>query len=587
MTRSEVSREWRQFRLLSRDAGRRLLDRALFSRDTDPVPFMLWAVALLTTPPTLFALNRFRVYAALTAAPDDVVARVALSDRLFFLTYGMLVLALLSTLTWDALMSDPGEQETIGTLPVRPRTMAAARLWAGGAVAAIVAVAITAPAGLVYALVSTVHPALGPTVGVFMGHTISVVLGSVFVFFTLLSLRGILVVGGGGRIADVLGRILQIVTMVLLVNVLFFLPAVLSWLTRQALDDGGWQALLPPVWFAALYAQIAGNAPALSLPPSHLALWGSAASLLTAGLVCVLPARWLGRRVLEVHERKRVGLLLPAATRTGRILLRGPATRAIFGFAAASLIRSRRHTVMLSTYLGLAVATGIASVLVAGARRPPSAGGPPSRIEWGVALPPLTEPAAYVLALPMIFIFFAVIGLIAAAKVPTDLDANWPFRLSPPSVHSTADATAAFLLTFGVFPIVMASACAALIYWPALTVGRVVLLQLASGMLLIECALQGWMRPPFASAHAASAETLKWRGPVLLITLNLFAFIASGLQMRALGSAMGTGAYLLCVGCTMLAMRWRRRRTVDRGTIEFDVTPDDSVVSLDLSEALR
>lgn len=586
MTQKEMSREWRQFHLLSRDAGRRLLDRALFSRDSDPVPFMLWAGALLATPPTLFALNRFRAYAALQAASDDAVARVAIGDRLFFLTYGMLVLALLGTLTWDALLSEPGEQETIGTLPVRPRTMAAARVWAGGAVAALVAGAITAPAGLVYALISTVHPAVGSTVGVLIGHIVSIVLGSVFVFFTLLSVRGILAVCGGGRIADGLGRILQLVTMVLLVNVLFFLPAVLSWLTRQALDDGRWQAL-PPLWFAALYAQITGNAHAALLLPSQLALLGVAASLLTAGLVCVLPARWLGRRALEVRDRDHVGLLLPAATRIGRLLLRGAVTRAIFGFAAASLMRSRRHTVMLATYLGLAVATAIVSVLVAGARRPRSAGMAPSRIEWGVALPPLTEPAAYLLALPMIFIFFAVIGLVAAARVPTDIDANWPFRLFPPTVRSTANATAAFLLTFGVLPIIVATAVAALVYWPPLTVVRVGLLQLASGMLLIECALHGWTRPPFASAHAASAETLKWRWPVFLITLNLFAFTTSGLQMKALESAMGTGAYLLFAVCGVLAVRWRRRRTVERAALEFDVSPDDSVASLNLSGALR
>jgi hypothetical protein len=122
------------------------------------------------------------------------------------------------------------------------------------------------------------------------------------------------------------------------------------------------------------------------------------------------------------------------ATCIERILLRGTVTRAIYGFAAASLMRSRRHIVMLATYLGLAVATAIVSMLVAGARRPASAGVAPSRIEWGVALPPLTEPAAYLLALPMIFIFFAVLGLVAAARVPTDVEANWPFRLFPPPV---------------------------------------------------------------------------------------------------------------------------------------------------------
>lgn len=584
MTRTTAGREWNQFRLLCRDAIRRLLDRALLSKDTDPIPFLLWAVALLTTPPTLFALHRFSVYAALQAAPGDIVARVAMGDRLFFLTYGMIVLALLGTLTWDALMSEPGEHETMGTLPVRPRTVAAARLWAGAMVAVLVAVFITVPASLVYALISTAHTAVGSTGGVLLGHLLSVALGSLFVFFTLLSLRGTLALCGGGRIADNLGRGFQIATIVLVVNVFFFLPAVLSWMTRQALEDGGWQVLLPPLWFAALYAQIAGKA-TTGLLLSQLALAAVVASALTATLVCVVPARWLGRRALESRDRNRVGLVLPIVRHIGEWLLRDGVSRTIFTFAAASLTRSRRHTAMLSTYLGLALATAIVSVLVAGARRPPSVGAP-ARIEWGVALPPFTEPATYLLALPMIFMFFGVIGLVAAAKVPTDIDANWPFRLFAPSVTCTRNATAVFLLTLGVLPVIVLAAVAALIYWPVATAARIAFLQLASGGLLVEFVLRGWTRAPFASAHAASANTLKSRWPIVLITLNLFAFTASGLQMQAVDSAMGTIAYLATCAIGVLTLR-RRQRANEHAPLEFDVTPDDSVASLNLSEALR
>ena len=528
-------------------------------------------------------MHRFTVYAALQGAPAEVVARVAMGDGLFFLTYGMLVLALLGTLTWDALVSEPGEHETLGTLPVRPRTIAAARLWAGAMVAVLIAVSITVPASLVYALISTVQTAVGSTGGVLSGHLLSVALGSLFVFFALLSVRGTLALCGGGRIADGLGRCVQIVTIVLVVNVLFFLPAVLSWMTRQAFEAGGWQALLPPLWFATLYAQIAGQATTGSL--SQLALSGVVAAAVTASLVCVMPARWLGRRALESRNRNSVGLLLPIARHIGERLLRDGVSRTIFTFAAASLTRSRRHTAMLSTYLGLAVATAIVTVLIAGARRPPSVGAP-ARIEWGVALSSLTEPATYLLALPMIFMFFGVIGLVAAAKVPTDIDANWPFRLFAPSVAATRNATTAFLLTLGVFPVIVVAAVAALMYWPVVTVARVGLLQLASGVLLVEFVLHGWTRAPFASAHAASANTLKSRWPIVLITLNLFAFTASGLQMQALDSVMGTVAYLATCAVGVLALR-RRQHANERTPLEFDVTPDDSAASLNLSGALR
>jgi len=79
-----------------------------------------------------------------------------------------------------------------------------------------------------------------------------------FVFFTLVAIRGVVALCAGPNAAAWLGTVLQIVTVVLLVEVLFFLSTVLSSLVRNALDVGASHAMLPPVWFAALYAAIAG-----------------------------------------------------------------------------------------------------------------------------------------------------------------------------------------------------------------------------------------------------------------------------------------------------------------------------------------
>src|SRR5712691_9447041 len=84
---SSLGRDTRQFRLLSNDAVRRLLNTALSSRDTDPVQFALWMVALVGTPPTFYAFNQTLAYASLRRAPAAVVERVAMGDRLFFVIY--------------------------------------------------------------------------------------------------------------------------------------------------------------------------------------------------------------------------------------------------------------------------------------------------------------------------------------------------------------------------------------------------------------------------------------------------------------------------------------------------------------------
>jgi len=124
---ASFDRDWRQFRLLSRDSVRRLLDTALASRDADPMQYALWGLALVITPPVLFAVRKILDYPFLLRAPAAVVQGVALADRLFFITYGMLATALLAALTWEALFPDRTDQEIVGVLPVRPRTLAAAR----------------------------------------------------------------------------------------------------------------------------------------------------------------------------------------------------------------------------------------------------------------------------------------------------------------------------------------------------------------------------------------------------------------------------------------------------------------------------
>jgi hypothetical protein len=55
--RPSLQREQRQLGLLWRDAVRRLLDTARMSRDVDPIQFAIWAAALATTPPLLFAMR--------------------------------------------------------------------------------------------------------------------------------------------------------------------------------------------------------------------------------------------------------------------------------------------------------------------------------------------------------------------------------------------------------------------------------------------------------------------------------------------------------------------------------------------------
>jgi len=82
-------------------------------------------------------------------------------------------MALLASMTWDALFPDRTDQEILGVLPVRPRTLAAARLRAAVTLGAIFAAAINLPTALLYSAVSAVHPLLGSFPRVLFAHVVS------------------------------------------------------------------------------------------------------------------------------------------------------------------------------------------------------------------------------------------------------------------------------------------------------------------------------------------------------------------------------------------------------------------------------
>jgi hypothetical protein len=572
MAMASAAREWRQFVLLSRDSVRNLLNTAVYGDDSDPMQLVIWGVALLATPPWLYAFKQTFLYTGFRTAPVALVETVVLGDRLFFLVYGMLASALLAALVWDALLPDRRDQEIVGVLPVRPRTVAMARLAAATAVAAAFAFAISVPSGVLFAISSTSHPAIGFLPVVLVAHVVATILGSLFAFFVLLIVRGLIAVCAGPGLAHASATVLQLVTIVGLVEVFFFLPSVLPTLARRMLDDGVSAVLLPPILFAALYSWIAGTDRGLLIEGARIAVIALVASAALVSLVYLLPAAHLARRTLETLPRARAHGAASLARLLVPLLLRRAVARSIFLFAVASLTRSRRHLLILATYVGLAIATAGISLVAAQMRGTLS----------------VAEPQPYLLALPLVLLFFLILGLRTAFSVPTDVDANWPFRLAEPKLATVMAATEALLLTVAVVPVCVAVLIAALSAgWPEATAVRLALCDLASGILLIECVLCGWTKVPFTCAHAPTQETLKSRWPVLVIALNLYAFQLANLQQIALQSAWRTATYLLVVGGMAIAIRIWRTYSMRAATPQFDVPEAAGLQTLGLSGALR
>jgi hypothetical protein len=567
----ELRQEWRQLRLLSRDSVRRLLDSVVIARDADPIPFALWALALVMTPPLISAIGKASGYAFLIRAEPALVERIVVADRLYFVVYGMLATALLASLAWDALFPDRDDQEIMGVLPVRPRTLAAARFGAAAALGLGFAAAINLLPALLYTAASAVHPSVGPFPRVLVAHAVATTMGCAFVFFGLMSLRAIVALCAGERIAERLAIVLQIVTTVALVEVFLFLPGVLSSFVRQV-QTGDFTAslALPPIWFAALFALIAEGDGLLAAYAGHAVIATAAAGALALAL-SVLPAGAMGRRALETRAREHAGGLVSLARFVAALSVRDAAVRGLFLFTVASLARNRRHALVIASSIGLAIATCGLSLLSAafhGALR-------------------FTEPRYYLLALPLVFMFFAVFGMRATFAIPADLEANWPFRLRQPSMRASISASRLTIVVFGVLPIAAAWLLVTLVAWPAAVAVASTVMSLASGVMLAEIALTTWTKVPFASAHEPATQILKSRWPWFVLALNLFGYRLADWQARALVSDSGVIHYVVAMGAVVVGIRVWRSGRLRTQIPTLDAVDEDRFETLNLSEALN
>jgi hypothetical protein len=435
-------------------------------------------------------------------------------------------------------------------------------------VGSIFAAAVSLPAALLYSIASSTHPLMGSFPRVFAGHVIATMMACACTFLGLMSLRAIVVISAGERVADRLALVLQFVTIVLLVETFLFLPSVLPDIINAMQQDEASYAWAPPVWFTALFLWIAEGSSFLA---GHVFTAVSITATVTvlAIFVSLVPAAWLGRRVLEVRTLERGSGLATVARSMALLCVRGAVVRSMFIFGVASLLRSRRHTIQLATYLGMAIAVGVLKLI-------------PPIVRDAVVL---DVPRAYTLALPLVLMFFAVFGLRAAFQIPTDLDANWVFRLARPTVRNAVRASRWLILMLGVVPITMIWLLFTFTMWPAATAIAATLLLLVTGMVLTEIALSNWTKIPFASAHEPATETLKSKAAGYVTALLMYQFILSELQARALQSGTRTMTHLGIGIVLVITIRIWRAHMLRKRTPTFDVASSEAI-TLNLSEAV-
>lgn len=396
-------------------------------------------LALLAAPgafAALFLADKYgSLFLFLRGQPPVNGYVASLPDEYFFIVVAMVVAGAVAIWKWDALIPGRRDYVNLAPLPIPAQHILYANLMALVLLAAILALDVNAASSVIFPLmVGNAAPSFA-YVAVFFGtHLLAVVLASVFSFFFVLAILGSMMAVLPYRVfrrCSVYVRCGMIVFLMAMLSTSFAMAPILQHPSRSSRSL---TQLLPPVWFVGLCQHMRG------LPDAKFASWARTALIgFAAALVFALGAYALSYRRCFTQSSESIAnfAAVGGAVRRGRLhrttdlFLRSPFERACFSFTLKTLFRSENHTLIVGGFAGVGIVLASETMFRATAA---------SRDAF---------PSAVLLSLPLIVIYFLLLGIRFSFDIPVMLRANWIFRLrTNPDANECVGLALKIMLTF-------------------------------------------------------------------------------------------------------------------------------------------
>jgi hypothetical protein len=366
---------------------------------------------------SILLLNKYGTFLQwLRGAPNVDPLLVALPDEYFFIVLSMTVTGAVAVWRWDAIFPDRRDYMNLVPLPISTGSIFFANLAAVLFLVGLIAFDVNAASCILFPMV------VGATQSKFvffvkfaLVHAAGVLLASVFAFFAVFSVIGVLMAVLPPRALrrfSVYIRGVVVVCLVALLCTSFAIPALL-----RRVPAPRWTLLVPSCWFLGLCQSLRGRAgPTLR----ELSGWALPGLATVAGLALGAYAVSYHRHFVRIAETadtsasllgrgpRRVGVLLE------RLALRTPFQKGCFQFVCKTLLRSETHRLVLTAVGGLGLVLASQALL----------DGFENAKSWREAA---LSPGA--LSIPFILSFLIIVGLRVVFEIPAELRSNWIFQL--------------------------------------------------------------------------------------------------------------------------------------------------------------
>lgn len=534
----------------------------------------IWAAAFLAAPAIFPCAQDIIKYNFLRRYHPGMVELALWGDKALFVLLSAGAMGIIAVVLWDTLFPGRRDVFVLGTLPVGREVQAAGRL--GGLIAlfALFAAALNA--------IPTMLFPIGAGSGLFsigrttIGHVVSVLAADAFVFFGLTALQGVLLVIAPRRVAERLAPIIQTsAVLVLLLTLLFLVP--LQHATALALQrsDAADPILrwFPMAWFVGLAEAISGSPRPIMGELAVRALVAGALPLLATMALYAFAYKRLCTRAIETPARSSAWTItryFSGAIKT--LLVRQAQERAICAFTLRVFARSRRHRMLLSIYLGAALAL-IATALIPDIMR---------------AQPDLfARPTVAVLATPLILSAALAVGFRVLIAIPVDLPARWIFEtFSVRPLGAGGGVHKAALLVVLVPVVATAWLSAAPLWGPALAWRHALFCGVLS-IFLIELLLVTDPGVPFARTYVPGGSRFHMLWPVYISCFITYTYSAASAERWMLMHGALAFPVALVAGAAAVLAAVRLWRLSQLPSLSFDTAlPDAMFAGFNLSEGL-
>jgi hypothetical protein len=544
------------FRVLYRQFLLRVVDLEALSIHADVISYLGQFAGILFMISLLQAIGAFFSTLGPPPQPSELTV-LAWHTEQSLISLMMLIVGLITVISWDSTFPDRRDIMVLSPLPVRPRTILFAKVAASAAILGIAVIAFNGASAFAWPLVLAGFPGIlrfSPALWFTMFAA------SAFLYCAVLTVQGLMALLLPRRMFLRLSAILQLAAFALFLAAYFLTPNLLTLADFSAPENHSLIAWCPSYWFFALFNQLNGSLP-LGLNWLAARAW-TCLAIVVAGAASSLLLCYVRTMKKTVEEPD----LVPGAggmhwsPRFG-----GALQSAIVLFSFRSITRSRQHRVILAFFLSVVFAIALSLLR--------------SELSSAASVP-LNEDFIFPNILMMTF---GLIGLRSVFSLPISLTANWVLRTTQLcSSEKYVAATRRTLLVLCVLPILTATAFLSLKFRPWSQVAEHLALLALIGCIFTEISLIGFYKVPFTCSYLPGKSNIQFAFWGVVIILPVLGVSFAPFEHQALNDPIRFAWLLALFTATDIALWTFNRHQAKSAVLYFEELPLEIITTLNL-----